>query len=494
LATPRPRLRQGLRLVGELLTTVLVTPRRAQRLFVTMRREARRYAAIPLVSLDDGALTEHLMAFAGTSLHPARLRRLHEIVSAQSRAYMILERLLAEWVPAKAESLLTQLMTGLGTLPNARLTYRLLALGAVARTEPRVQSFLTSAQEPGALGEYRSVLAGTRFLADLDELLGEFGHRGPFESDVMSPRFADDPEPILRTLQAYLRAPHLESPDAHQAERRRIREAARDEARAALRAGRTRLASGLRWAIVSVVCSALQRLLADRDENRHVTTMLVTHLRHLALEIGRRAVHDGRLETADDVFFLLWHELPEVLGGRDRDWHGVVAARRRERRSHEAMIAPDLLRGDEPVDEVPDGPETADTLTGYGVSPGTVIGTVKLVRSRDDLHTLAGEIAVLPTIEPSLAAVFPVVGGLVAEMGGILSHAAILAREYGLPAVVNVKGAAARLRDGDRIELNGTSGVIRVLGRAPTLGHETGAVLQDQHRDHHPDQRARDHV
>jgi pyruvate,water dikinase len=397
-------------------------------------------------------------------------------------------------VPAKAESLLTQLMTGLGTLPNARLTYRLLGLAAVARTEPRVQSFLATAQEPGALGEYRSALAGTRFLAHLDELLGEFGHRGAFESDVMSPRFADDPEPILRTIQAYLRVPHLESPDAHQAERQRIREAARDEARAALRAGRTRLAFAIRWAIVSVVCSALQRLLADRDENRHVTTMLVTHLRHLALEIGRRAVHDGRLDTPDDVFFLLWHELPEVLAARDRDWRGVVAARHRERRSHQAMIAPDLLRGDEPVDEDPGGPETPDTLTGYGVSPGTVIGTVKLVRSRADLQRLAGEIAVLPTIEPSLAAVFPVVGGLVAEMGGILSHAAILAREYGLPAVVNVKGAAARLRDGDRIELNGTSGVIRLLGRGPALGHESGAVPQDQRGDHQPDQRARDHI
>jgi rifampicin phosphotransferase len=506
-ATPPPRLaptasrpigglRHGARLARELLTTVFLTPRRAQRLFRTIRRQARTFAAVPLAQLDDAAMHDHLIRFANTLLHRATLRRLHEIVSAQSRAYMILERLLSAWIPAKAERLLTQLMTGLGTLPNARLTYRLMALGAMARTEPRVEAFLASAREREALGGYRAALAGSRFLAALDHLLGEFGHRGPFESDVMSPRFSENPEPLLRVIQAYLRVPALESPDRHEADRRRIRQVAKREAHLSLRADRPWSTFAVQWMVLSVVCTALQRLLADRDENRHVTTLLVAHLRRVALEIGHRAARDGRLAVPDDVFFVLWDELPTLLADRDRDWRPVVAERRREQARYETVTAPDLLQGDEPVEDrtAAANPETRGNLMGFGVSPGTVTGTVKLIRSAADLRTLGGEIAVLAAIEPSLASIFPVVSGLVAEIGGVLSHAAILAREYGLPAVVNVKDVMRHLHDGDRIELNGTTGRIRLLGRESGAGNSPVAVPDDQRGDHEPDQRAGDHV
>jgi len=459
------------RLARELLATIFLTPRRAERLFRRIRRQTRGYAAVPLERLDDHAVNGQLARFSRDLFDPRTLRRLHEIVSAQSRAYMILERLLSAWIPSKADRLLTQLMTGLGTLPNARLTYRLVALSTVARTEPRAESFLSRAAESATLRQYRAALAGTRFLAELDRLLQEFGHRGRFESDVMSPRFAEDPEPLLRVIQAYLRSTSVENPDRHEAERKRIRRAARDEVRLALRAGRSWSAFAQQWGLVSIVCAALQRLLAQRDENRHVTTLLVAHLRRLALEIGRRAVRDGRLAAADDIFFVLWGELPAVLADGDRDWRSIVSERRQARGRDALIEAPDLLRGDEPVDgnELARSSEDDDLRLGLGVSPGTVIGTVKIVASPADLETLDGEIVVMDAIEPSLASIFPIVRGLVAEMGGILSHVAILAREYGLPAVVNVKDATRTLRDGDRIELNGTTGRIRVLAADPQL-------------------------
>jgi phosphohistidine swiveling domain-containing protein len=251
----------------------------------------------------------------------------------------------------------------------------------------------------------------------------------------------------------------------------------------------------LQWGLLSIVCTALQRLLAQRDENRHVTTLLVAHLRHLALEIGQRAMREGRLAAAADIFFVSWDELPAVLADRDRDWRSVVSERRDERLGDALVAAPDLLRGDEPAeDDVTRSSEGDELQQGLGVSPGTVIGTVKVVRSAEDLQTLRGEIVVMPAIEPSLASIFPIVGGLVAEMGGILSHVAILAREYGLPAVVNVKNATRTLRDGDRVELNGTTGRVRVLGRRLGAHDGVAAVAEDHRGDHYSDQGARDHV
>ena len=93
-------------------------------------------------------------------------------------------------------------------------------------------------------------------------------------------------------------------------------------------------------------------------------------------------------------------------------------------------------------------------------------GTVKILRSMTELERLSGEIVVSPAIEPTLTPLFPLAGGMIAEMGGLLSHAAILAREHGLPAVVSVPDATRRLHDGDRVELDGTTGRIRVLERA----------------------------
>ena len=102
--------------------------------------------------------------------------------------------------------------------------------------------------------------------------------------------------------------------------------------------------------------------------------------------------------------------------------------------------------------------------------------------------------SIVAAIEPSLTSIFPVVSGLVAEIGGLLSHGAILAREYGLPAVVNAKDVTRRLNDGDRIELDGTTGRIRLLGREPIAGNGGGAVPNEQRRDRDADEGAGDHV
>jgi pyruvate,water dikinase len=379
---------------------------------------------------------------------------------------MVLERLLDAWIGDGAEGLVQRMMTGLGTLPNARMTYRLMALGALAAGEPRARAFFDGPLDAEAVRGHRAALAGTRFLAALDAFLAEFGHRGPYESDVMSSRFEEDPAPIFRLVRLYMRAGAAYDPERHAAERRALRRTARAETRRALRQGKGRLAFGARWLAFSLVCDVLERLLALRDECRHVTTLLAAHLRRLVLEIGARAVRDGHLAAAADVFFLTWDEVPRVLTEREHDWRPVVLERRHRRAEDARVAVPDLRRG-EALPEAAPGEAGAGELTGLGVSPGRVTGVVRVLRSLDDVSHLSGEIVVFPSIEPSLTPIFPLVRGVVTEMGGLLSHAAILAREYGLPAVVNVAGATERLHDGDRIELDGATGRIRVLERRP---------------------------
>ena len=464
---PRLSLRGHARLAREMLATFFRTPARGRRLFRIMRAEAALLASVSLEALDDSTLTAHFERLGASLLDETPLRRLHEVVSAQSRAYMVLEALLTAWIPTDADTVMKRLMTGLGTLPNVQMTYRLMELGALAAQDRRACAYFTAELGQDSLRGYADALAGTAVLRGLEAFLQEFGHRGPYESDVMSPRFAEDPAPVLRLIQLHMRAGARETAARHVADRRRVRRAAMAEVRRALHQGRGRLAFAAQWTVFSIVCNALQRLLALRDECRHVTTMLVAHIRRVVLEIGRRASRAGTLADPNDVFFLTWEEIPRILAERDGAWRAVTADRRRQRDRDMQAEAPDVVSDDGPAggDIVMDAQES-DELVGYGVSPGIVTGRIRVLNSIEGIGRLSGEIVVFPAIEPTLALIFPLVGGFIAEMGGLLSHAAILAREYGLPAIVSVRDATRRLRDGDRVELDGTSGRIRVLERA----------------------------
>ena len=225
--------------------------------------------------------------------------------------------------------------------------------------------------------------------------------------------------------------------------------------------------------------AALQRLLSLRDENRDVTTLLSAHLRRVALEIGKRAVHRNALATQEDIFMLTWNELPLILSDvkAPSDWRRVVQARLHERERDAGCEAPDLLRegrsgevlAEDDAENHPEHGGGKRSLYGVGVSSGTVTGKIKVMHSEREVPQLDGsEILVVVVMDPALTPLFPLLRGMIAEMGGLLSHASILAREYGLPAVVNVHGATQKLHDGDKVELNGSTGTICVLEQART--------------------------
>src|SRR2546429_8431771 len=280
----------------------------------------------------------------------------------------------------------------------------------------------------------------------------------------MSPGFAEDSAPVLRLIQLHMRAGARETAARHVADRRRVRRAAMAEVRRALHEGRGRLAFAAQWTVFSIVCNALQRLLALRDECRHVTTMLVAHIRRVVLEIGRRASRAGTLADPNDVFFLTWEEIPRILAERDGAGRAVTADRRRQRDRDMQAEAPDVVSDDGPAggDIVMDAQES-DELVGYGVSPGSVTRRLRVPPSLEGIGRLSGEIVVFPAIEPTLALIFPLVGGFIAEMGGLLSHAAILAREYGFPGIASGRGAPPRPREGGMGWLGGAPRRSRVL-------------------------------
>jgi pyruvate,water dikinase len=192
------------------------------------------------------------------------------------------------------------------------------------------------------------------------------------------------------------------------------------------------------------------------------------------LILAKQWVTAGLLERVDDYFWLTMEEIERAIVAEDDG--GVflkpaVTARKETYRTYteikvpvtlKASGIPRLLLGDDFSQEVLSG-----TLMGLPVSPGQVQGVIKILEETDSLDQVPeGSILVAPSTDPALLPFFPLAAGLIVEVGGMLSHGSIIAREYGVPAVSNITDARTRLKSGDRVLLDGSTGVIQILEAA----------------------------
>ncbi len=229
---------------------------------------------------------------------------------------------------------------------------------------------------------------------------------------------------------------------------------------------RTRLLTGqiidVRRQMVRRLVRNAVELLERRETAKSLLLGLGGRLRLIDLELGRRLVHQGSLLHELDVEHLHPAEIRDALETGRTVGPEVVLARRRcvERWRTEADL-PLTFTGHPTA--VPIGPPSGDRLDGWGASPGRHTGPVKFLRSPDDAAVEPGDVVVARRTDASWSPVFLRAAAVVVEEGGPLSHAAIVAREFGLPAVVNVPGATARLRDERApVTVDGDRGLVTV--------------------------------
>lgn len=214
-----------------------------------------------------------------------------------------------------------------------------------------------------------------------------------------------------------------------------------------------------------------------RENSKSHLVRLIDVSRSLALAAARLLQNDGLLDVPERVFLLHGDEIIAALQGArtSRELARLTAQRQLERRRDAAMQPPEAFIGEQPFyTETSEAPE--DVLRGMPSSPGRVTGTARVLRAPQDGARLgAGEILVAPSTDPGWTPLFLLAAGLVMETGGYLSHGAIVAREYGIPAVINVPLATRRIPDGSTVELDGGAATVR-LGESHAChapyGHE----------------------
>ncbi len=383
------------------------------------------------------------------------------IVAGVGQALRTLGFLLSRAIGEGWRGLLNAALQGQDTVISAKQILWLAELADRARQERPARRFFLA--DPWTPARFRSALAGTRFLEEFDRFLAEFGHRALGESDVATPRFSENPDYLLGVIRAHLQATGGKSVE----EIRRQQESARE---AALREIHRRMGWRLHyWLAFRRWYRRLCRFLSLREANRHHLMYFSAATRHLALALGEQLSATGVLDTPHDMFFLTAEEIRAIALDPSQDWKGLIARRRAERAEHAAHQAPDTIRDDGPERDSAEKRQppsaTGITLSGTPVSAGYAEGPVCVLLSPDDFNKVKRrDIIVASVIDPGMAAVFSLAAGLVVEMGGTLSHGAIIAREYGLPTVVNVPYVTKFFKDGERIAVDAGRGLIRPLG------------------------------
>ncbi|MDQ3151521.1 MAG: PEP-utilizing enzyme, partial [Actinomycetota bacterium] len=294
----------------------------------------------------------------------------------------------------------------------------------------------------------------------LAEFLRRHGHRAVAEIDVGMSRWSDDPTYVLGVLANYLR---LENPDL--APDVQFSRGSRTAEAAVMRlVGRARRRSRLRAAAVRCALGRVRELVGMRETHKDYLVRVLAHAREQLAAVGADLASAGLLAQPEDVFFLDLVQARAALEGTD--FRAVVATRRQdyERELRRRQI-PRIMLSDGSVPETlatPDQRPVEGQLVGTPASAGTVTAVARVVLDPVGAQLEPGEILVAPSTDPGWTPLFLTAGGLVMEMGGANSHGAVVAREYGIPAVVGVPDATLRITTGQRITVHGATGHVEL--------------------------------
>lgn len=458
---PEPgKLLRHLGAMARILIGTVRVEQRVRRLIDGMWRRYGSRAPAELAAPEDGALIEEVFVEGAEEAHPALLEVMWIAAAYQNQLSMGAMAIAAHPTPA---ALVARLLPAEPVSVSTRQLEDLMELARALRAWEGGRAFLAEVTDPlASAATWREALP-TPLWQRVEEWLARFGHRCPGESDWGVPRFGED----LRMLASALRPWVLgaEEPEAA-TERRRRREADRQAAWAEVVARFGRIAA-LR---LKGPVRKLGRLMRLREELRSANALRVAHGRKVMLELGRRLAERTRLDAPGDVFHLTREELERSLANPGFDAKGAVARERARIAAWRRLDVPCRFTSEEVGSFLRVGAAAEagpNLIRATAVSPGLAEGRACVLRSVEDAaKMLAGGILVAYATDPGWTPIFSRAAAVVVELGGVMSHSATVAREYGIPCVSNVSGAVVRLRDGDLLRVDGLHGTVEILERA----------------------------
>ena len=392
--------------------------------------------------------------------------------------YGLLQLILHRAYPgAEKASLHNNLLKGLSTVISVQPAVQLWEISRKILLDPRLTEYLSDANSSD-IPETLSRHSDWKWLSrDIHEYLHQWGYRFSGELMLTVPCFQENSAPLFDMLKTFLKAEGrspIESIQKLQSERlaetRRVLEDFRRNKRLPY------IPKMLQATILKLLLRSTHRAIEMRERARLKQALLYSRCRRIALAIGHRLAGSGVLQDPNDIFFFTSGELDDFLSGYAMfpgDMRTVVLSRRESQIKDGGQLAPDTFTLSEGAyfhaaannaGASHDLEDPGEEMRGTGACGGRVTARATVLETVADAHQLLqGDILVTRQTDPGWAPVFPLIRGLVIERGGMLSHGAIIAREFGLPCVAGVKDAMVRIPQHCRITVDGDRGSVRIL-------------------------------
>ncbi len=384
----------------------------------------------------------------------------------------VLGRLTEKWLPDSPPTLVNDLLAGEGGIISTEPARRVMALARDVAAAPALRAAFDRQVDDRALWREIDTADELRPLREaMAAYLEKFGDRCTNELKLETVTLGESPEFLVQMVRTYLRS-GMTDPDAGREREQEIRRAAEARVRASL--------GGPRRSVYLGVLRRTRERVRDRENLRFERTRVFGVVRRIFVGIGARLTGAGLLREPRDVFWLRVEEVFGTLDGTSTagDLQALVAQRKAEFAAYERGPAPpERFETFGPpslswatLSPDPSGDSDAATLLGTGCCPGVVRARVRVVTNPREAGELDGRILVAERTDPGWTLLFPPSSGLLVQRGSLLSHSAIVAREMGLPCIVGIPGLMGTLRDGELVEMDGATGVVKRLEHADAHG------------------------
>jgi len=449
-----------LRLPGFIYWFLSHSPEKGERFVVDMRRYADELDKADLASMTDKMLYEHLRTTLGSIL-----TRINAIAFTGIGMFYFdcLDKICRKWLGDWQGTFANRLISGIGGVDSAEAGLDLWRLAGTAHGQATIETTILGGENWVATRERIEKIQGGRlFLEEWDCFITKHGHHTRGELELANARWSETPDYVLSTLRGYLKGMDQADPIARH-------KSSADEREQLADCCRKKLRNPLKRALFNYCLKQAQRGCSVRENLKSLLVRCWSEVRHVLLAIGKRLVDRGILKNRDDIFFLQVTEIPSVIDKKaDFDIRKTIEERQAEYARNLKVTPPEVVVGEfNPDNFVPDEVDEVDieVLRGIAVSPGVVTGPAHVIlRSDADEQVRPGEILVAPFTDPGWTPYFLQAAAIVMDQGGLLSHGSIVAREYGIPAVVNVGPATKIIKTGQIIQVDATKGLVRILG------------------------------
>ncbi len=373
------------------------------------------------------------------------------ILTCTSGAGSMLVRILEKKLDEEAISIANSLLAGVGSITSADHGYRIYELAQLLASDETAHRWLNNASDINS-DDWQQLPGDSLFKQAFQQFLDEYGHRAVYEMDYSRPRWREDPSYLFGAIK---NAP-TQSPLAE------IRVRQKQHTQKAWQ----RVDQAFPWLMRKQIRSLVKKAAegaACKEAAKSAYVRFLVPLRALMLEVGKRLCKRGLLAQAQDVFYCVWPELEAIL---KKEWKGLELKLLIAERKIRVQRLTDLPTPDVIIDNVPSYVQTPakkdnSTLHGIAVAAGVAQGNACIAQTPEQGVAMpSGAVLIAPSTDPAWTPLFLNASALVMETGGYLSHGSIVAREYGIPAVVNVPGLFNVINNGDSLKVNGDAGTI----------------------------------